>query len=567
MNPADNIKIRQTWIEEEVEKIINEQEETQDKSFLMFGVASILDIQPDEIDEADITDGAQEKQIDYIHIEDNEGEGIAQITIIQAKQHNGFGSNVVIQMRNGLDWIFEHPKAEYQALNNEKFKNKIAEIRSLRSNYGPTNLRIHLFHVTIGDATNLSDEYLQEETILLTKYQSLGFGEFSFSQIGAHELIDLMIKTNRVKNKIDIELPIIYDANRASLVEFTQGDTKSIICSVKASELAKAASDDLIFDLNVRPFYGINIKVNKDIWNTCTGDDSSRFWFLNNGVTMVCKKFDFNRDPDNPMIKIDDAQIVNGCQTTVTIREAYQKEELADDVSVLLRLYSTDNPNLIDKITLTTNNQNKITDRDLRANDSVQRDIEHIMNDSYGYLYERKNKQYKGISRSQRHLVIPSPKAAQSYLAIVRLKPSNARGYLGAIWSDFYKEIFENVSVVDLIVTYKIYQICYKESRSTSKISGLSPIQRDCRVYGLFHIARTVGYLLTNDNWGHKNQTSIEGLLTQFDNDEIPNEIYDTALAEVVQLRTNSIAEHPVAAMYFKNNISQRDLNAHLRGS
>lgn len=85
---------------------------------------------------------------------------------------------------------------------------------------------------------------------------------------------------------------------------------------------------------------------------------------------MVCDFFDFTRDPDNPSLKIKNAQIVNGCQTTVTLREAYEKKKLDESVKVLLRVYSTDNPSLVEKITLTTNNQNKITDRDdLRAND------------------------------------------------------------------------------------------------------------------------------------------------------------------------------------------------------
>ena len=108
---------------------------------------------------------------------------------------------------------------------------------------------------------------------------------------------------------------------------------------------------------------------------------------------------------------------------------------------MLLRVYSTDNPSLVEKITLTTNNQNKITDRDLRANDPVQRDIERIMSDKYGYFYERKNKQYKSLRGPNKKKVVPSPKAARAYLAVVRAKPANARGYLGAIWSDFYGDI------------------------------------------------------------------------------------------------------------------------------
>jgi hypothetical protein len=128
---------------------------------------------------------------------------------------------------------------------------------------------------------------------------------------------------------------------------------------------------------------------------------------------MVCDSFDFTRDPDNPVLKIKNAQIVNGCQTTVTLREAHEKKELDKHVNILLRVYSTDNPSLVEKITLTTNNQNKITDRDLRANDPVQRDIERIMSEKYDYFYERKNKQQKNLKGPPKKKIVPSPKAAR----------------------------------------------------------------------------------------------------------------------------------------------------------
>ena len=139
---------------------------------------------------------------------------------------------------------------------------------------------------------------------------------------------------------------------------FAQGDTKSLVCTVTGEALAIAASDeprDAIFDMNVRPYYGSTGKVNRQIWETCTDDESKRFWFLNNGVTLLCDSFDFNSDPDSPIVKIKNAQIVNGCQTTVTVREAYEKKSLRPETKVLLRIYETDNPSLVEQITLSTN--------------------------------------------------------------------------------------------------------------------------------------------------------------------------------------------------------------------
>jgi hypothetical protein len=95
--------------------------------------------------------------------------------------------------------------------------------------------------------------------------------------------------------------------------------------------------------------------------------------------------------------------------------------------------------------------------------------------------------------------VVPSPKAAQAYLAVVRGKPSNARGYLNAIWADFYTEIFENASVADLLATYKIHQYCHLQVLSSKKKSGVTQLDKDCRMYGVFHIASAMRFYIMKD--------------------------------------------------------------------
>ena len=570
MIETDNIKIRQNWVEEEAEAyatLVAEADPDAD-GFMLLGAALLLGCPVDELNPEDIVDGGEDKQIDFIHIEDDQQKGHADILIAQTKCTKGFSSNTAIQMKNGLDWIFERPKSDVLSIGNEIFKQKILEIRELRRDYGASNINVSVFHITNGDKSTLSKEYLDEANILKTKYQNLDFGEFRFDQLGAHELVELLNAEDRSKRKIDITIPVIYDINRPSLMQFAQGDTKSLVCTVTGEALAEAASGeprDAIFDMNVRPYYGSTGKVNREIWKTCTDDRSTRFWFLNNGITLVCDSFDFNSDPDAPAVKIENAQIVNGCQTTVTVREAYEKKALRPDTKVLLRIYATDNPSLVEKITLSTNNQNKITDRDLRANDPVQRDIEQLMHDKYGYFYERKNKQHRALRGPNRKNIVHSPKAAQAYLAIVRFKPANARGYLNAIWSDFYSEIFENASIPDLLVAYRLHQHCHREALRTKKLTLISQTERDCRVYGSFHVARAMGYKLMNDLWGHANIATVEEMLNKLEKGKSLESIYAESLADVVSLRADDEEEYLVPALYFKNTVSQRKLNAKLK--
>ncbi|MEO9964490.1 MAG: AIPR family protein [Reichenbachiella sp.] len=568
-NKIENIKIRQTWLDEIIDDISPEFQDS-DNAFQALATSLILDIDINGIDPADIiVDGSQDKQIDIIRINENSEEGYAVVDIIQAKNSTGFSSNVIIQIRNGLDWIFERPKEEYRKIDNEDFVTKIDEIRELRMTHGPSNIEVNAFFTTKGDSTVLSEEYLQERKVLIDKYSSAGFSNFSYKEIGASELVGFIEERERVKKQIDLKVPIVYDRNRGSLIQFNTGETKSVVCTITGITLAEVASTehrDAIFDLNVRPYYGSKGRVNNEILNTCSSDESSRFWFLNNGVTMVCDKFELVDDPDNHFLNVKNAQIVNGCQTTVTIREAFESDSLNSDVKLVLKVYATDNANLVDRITLTTNNQNRITERDLRANEPVQRDIQRIMNEIHGHFYERKNKEYRNFRGSKRKLIVPNTKAAQAYLAIVRNKPSKARGYLGAIWSEFYQEIFSNATVDDLLVCYKIFDLCQKKASDSKKDSSLERIDRDVRVYGMFHIARILGFLLINDKWGTENILNLRTFLNDFDMDSNQTqENYDRAAEYAVQIRKLDEIEYPVPTLYYKANISKNRIMAKIQ--
>lgn len=569
MEQVENFQIRKTFIEEQTEYLASQATDNLDEAFEFLVTSLIFDIEPEEIDAQDMIGGSQDKQMDVIRITDKEDEGSAEIEIIQAKNVNGFSSDICIKIRNGLKWMFEIPKSEYSTLKNQDLVNKIKELRELRSKYGPSNLNVFVYFVTKGNTGELSEEYLQERKILVEKYSSVGFGKFEYKEVGSIELVDYIDEQDRLKKQVDIRLPIQYDVNKPSVLKYISGETEALICTVLGSDLAKVTNQepkDAIFDMNVRPFYGTKGKVNSDIYSTCTGKDSYRFWFLNNGVTMVCDEFDLIQDPDKTEVKIINAQIVNGCQTTVTIREAFNSQELKADVRVLLRVYSTDNPKLVEKITLTTNNQNKITSRDLRANDKVQRDVQRLMEEKFEFKYERKNKEFSKVRGIARQKVVPNTKAAQAYLAIVRKKPSNARGYLGAIWSDFYKEIFTNATVSDLLATYLIYKYCNEMAMKARKFSELTRDELDVRVYGSFHIARVIGYFITNDRWGKNNLQFIDDLIPKLvDKSKMTEELYISAQNLVLSIRNSENEENKtVPALYFKTKRLQNSINQKL---
>lgn len=507
-----NFRLSQSWVEDQVNLIKKDYNyEKNSKAFqaLVYGVLFETDYSiPAEED----LDGSGEKQIDIIRVEEDPDQEQATINIVQSKYTNGFSSNVISLLKNGLEWIFEQPEKEYKKLKNKKFVFKIGEIRKLRTKYGHEGLKVNIYFATKGDTGILNEEssheYLEEKEKFLSGLVD-AFNEFNFHEIGSIELTELIGLTTRSKRNVDTDIQIVYDTNVRSIIDIKPQGTSSraVVCTVRGNELARLANlepKDAIFDLNVRPYYGSRGQVNSKIYETCQNDEQSKyFWFLNNGITMTCDKVDVITDPDQALVRVKNVQIVNGCQTSVSIREAAEKGVLREDVTILMRIYETVDKDLAKKITLTTNNQNKITDRDLRANDSVQYLIQTYMKDTYSYLYERKNKEHRTVSKEDRRKIIPNDKAGQAYLAIVKRKPSQARGYLSKIWSTYYKDIFESSVTEDLLLSFLIYSYFLEKSKS-AKNKKISRMQAVLQVYGTFHLARITGHFLTNDKWGQQ---------------------------------------------------------------
>jgi hypothetical protein len=86
-----------------------------------------------------------------------------------------------------------------------------------------------------------------------------------------------------------------------------------------------------LFRKNVRNFLGKNV-FNNRIAETLENEPSN-FWYYNNGITILCDEG--NLDKEHKGIRMRNPQVINGCQTAMSIRK------FAGDLSsdVLVRLY------------------------------------------------------------------------------------------------------------------------------------------------------------------------------------------------------------------------------------
>src|SRR5690606_1239399 len=111
--------------------------------------------------------------------------------------------------------------------------------------------------------------------------------------------------------------------------ERTDGDIRGVIASVDAQSFVDLIRTDdgrsikrHLFDDNLRVLLGANGGFNASIIATATSNDSHLFWYLNNGITITCRNYSYNKGHANPKIRIEDFQIVNGAQTSHSLLEA-----------------------------------------------------------------------------------------------------------------------------------------------------------------------------------------------------------------------------------------------------
>ena len=488
--------LRQQIVQERVDQLATQLGVEQNIAFLRFAHALVTGQGVHSFEETDMVDGGQDKQIDVISIYERE-DGRADIYILQGKNGSSFSSNALIGLKNGLHWLSQTSRQDLETLGNTALRDKISEFRAVRSSLGPSNMRLIVRFIANGHTTNLSPEYRQEAIKLTSEYDNETYDQFNFQTIGSDEIVDLLSREERQLRRVDAKVKIRYDANNPSLIKYHTEGLKGLVCSVPAREIARLVNeneDASIFDLNIRRYLGTRGGVNRDILETCTHTDVSfEFWFLNNGINVICDSFDPVTDPDDPHVKLYNMQIVNGCQTATSLALAHKEGRLAPDVRVLMRVYETKDPDLVNRIVLTTNNQNRITSRDLRANDNVHIDLEEAFR-LKGFYYERKPGQFDkdGISPDT---LFPNENVAQWFLAVFLKNPADARGRKYKVWGEHHSRIFSGTIPVE---PYLITALLGKAVVTWLKYSGFQDDEdgtvRIIAKRGAFHVGRIVAF-------------------------------------------------------------------------
>ncbi|MDU1412558.1 MAG: AIPR family protein [Clostridium sp.] len=433
----------------------------------------------DSIINDSIVDGQCDKQIDLIQIEDDD---IITIRIIQCKKTEGFSSNIVILLKNGLDWLFNRSIEEIDTLKNIQFRDRILEVRDTINNNRLSNIYIDVSYITLGNKEDIKDgdEILAEIESIKSTYCSI-FEHFRFELYGAKELLQYINLRN--KKEINKKFSIIYDSNVPSVIESRYDHIKSLVCTISAKELIKIFDDqesEYLFEQNVRKYLDDKSKVNKNIIEAAEGDDSEYFWALNNGVTIICDKYTFAPIGGNATVDMENLQIINGCQTSMAL---YAARNLKDNTRLLLRIHETKDPDIIEKIILSTNNQNPINPRDLVSNSPEQIKLQQYFDEIYGLKYQRKRNDFIDLNGNHinKKLIVSNDKVGQAALACIKALPNVALSSKGKVFStenDIFKKNPDKIALA-----YFIYE-------EVVQFSKMDAIKKDSKIFSLVKFGR-----------------------------------------------------------------------------
>ncbi|PPD43313.1 MAG: AIPR protein [Methylobacter sp.] len=211
----------------------------------------------------------------------------------------------------------------------------------------------------------------------------------------------------------DITIPIdLSNKNAGSKISYnviTQyGNCEITVLFVPTLEIAKLMHKykNAILKYNPRSYLEFDGQsVNNAIRATILQSESNEFALFNNGITMLSEETNINEkigQKNKAQLQVKNPQIINGGQTSFTLSRIYaedpsQAEAKFADKEVLLKIITLLDGNanksklkLIDEISNATNKQTTVINADRFANESFHVQVQKLMFDYYGFLYERK---------------------------------------------------------------------------------------------------------------------------------------------------------------------------------
>ena len=453
-------------------------------AFVLLCMEHWLDVPRQEAREL-LTDGSGDAGVDGLHIGDvDDGEFF--VTLFQGKYKKKLDGKAQfpendVRQAVGIAQVLFDPSRKITL--NEKIRPKIEEIRSMISDGYIPMVRFVLCNN--GKRWNSSAQKwiddLRKET----------HGKVEFAHFNHDAIIGILQKAKAIDATLHLNGEIVVEDMNHLRVLIGRISVQGI------AELFEQHGDRLL-QRNVRRYLGLHSsRVNTAIRDTLISkEEAGDFYFYNNGITVVCDKFDYNAlQKSDYKVSLKNMQIVNGGQTCKTIHKTLSETLFssadAQDAYVMIRIYqlSDERKEFVRRITYATNSQNPVDLRDLRSNDEIQKNLEIGMRE-LGYTYKRQREEGNGGAN-----VVTSLTVAEAVLAIWGQKPHQAKFRRGELFGKLYEEIFQGLNAAQAVLAVLIFRYVENERKRPS-IPSIKKSPPEFLPYSSHYIAMLVGMFL-----------------------------------------------------------------------
>ena len=217
---------------------------------------------------------------------------------------------------------------------------------------------------------------------------------------------EIMLQTTTPPKKFRIKLEL------ATKPLMEEHEYTVVLAKAKSLHAAFEQFGWALFEMNPRAELR-NSRVNRDIVKSLTHTDRMKqFHHLNNGILVFCNSY--TAVDGGASLRVDEPQIVNGCQTVRSICTAYHdlakdstRQRVFDEkcfVQVKVIRNSKVTEKLISTIVVSTNNQNPMAPRNLKSNEEEQIRAAALFRElvPHKWFYQRKDGEFDSLVQASK---------------------------------------------------------------------------------------------------------------------------------------------------------------------
>lgn len=322
-----------------------------------------------------------------------------------------------------------------------------------------TNPSLFVYYVTAG-AEPQDDHFAGLVRMLETDLvkAEFHFEAVAIATVGGKQLIKYC---RELQNKFEVQLSVV---DIVPLIVAKEAEIKkAYVFTCAASEFLKLLRKEdgqirrSLFNENVRDYLGNKGAVNREIERTIR-EQPEMFLLRNNGITIVCDDFEQVRDK---LVKIENPQIVNGCQTSNCLFN-YRDDSMLGGVQVLVRVISTENVEISNSIVRGTNKQNLVLDEAFEATRPFHQDVLEpfffaMAKPSTKLYYERRAKQYNDDPLIKKTEIVNLRILTQTFVALFLESPHEAHRHEAKLLELYAGEDLKRKIFCDVHGAYPYY--------------------------------------------------------------------------------------------------------------